>query len=732
MRAYPYFDQQESIANIASGNEELVLTAVANRFIGSHPKLPPVYRTHTTNGFRRGSDYRYEMNLTEKWPELVDGQFVYVWGMLWADQEADSPFSISCYGPANVYVNDIKSFASNLNEDVFPERKSYFRAKLLKGWNHIILEFIKTGTGCGGKFGTGSVKGFPMHILAPTPERAGQEGWVYSEPQNERWTSLPGTAGEAPMPGSWYPDPEWLPEETDRGCFARIFGSRPGFTAFAWSRLEHLSPITSNVKLKGHYRGSCTVLLDGLPVYRSEGSAGELDIEIELTFGVHDLIVQSSCLGNEWGFELILELPSAPESGYSVTRLAKPAAVNGLQGHWLYLGPFEAGSIPEAVDVAHIHPVLEKGAAVCWRADQPDTWVRPYLENPMFGKWNYPLGVTLYGILKTGAALSDSHFTEYAADHIELCSSMNAYSIWDSERFGSPGINHQLTLIDSLDDCGSFGATMLEANKVRKLRGADTAAKRIAQFISEKQDRLPDGALYRVKGTTDFMKNTMWCDDLYMSTPFLAKYYELTGQTSYLDDAAEQFLLYKKRLFIPGLQIMHHVYDYKFDKPNGVPWGRGNGWVLFSLSELLAVMPSEHKRYDQLRAFFRELCEGYVKLQGDAGLWYQVLTDPESYGEASCTSMFMYAFARGVRFGWLEDTERYILSVFRGWKGLTNYCIDKSGNVYGVCRGSGYSYSSLYYKHELTWQLNDTHGIGIVLLAGIETLQLRKYLIGLR
>ncbi|RCW49369.1 hypothetical protein [Paenibacillus prosopidis] len=48
-----------------------------------------------------------------------------------------------------------------------------------------------------------------------------------------------------------------------------------------------------------------------------------------------------------------------------------------------------------------------------------------------------------------------------------------------------------------------------------------------------------------------------------------------------------QFLHYKKRLFIPGLQIMHHVYDYKFDKPNGVPWGRGNGWVLFSLSELL-------------------------------------------------------------------------------------------------------------------------------------------------
>jgi hypothetical protein len=48
--------------------------------------------------------------------------------------------------------------------------------------------------------------------------------------------------------------------------------------------------------------------------------------------------------------------------------------------------------------------------------------------------------------------------------------------------------------------------------------------------------------------------------------------------------------------------------------------------------------------------------------------------------------------------------------------------------VYGVCRGSGYSYSALYYKERLSWLLNDTHGIGIVLLAGIETLRLQAHL----
>lgn len=730
MRAITYIDKQISIASIASGNAELVLSAVANRFIGSHPKLPPVYRTHTTRGFRRGNDYRYHMDLAEKWPELTDGQFVYVWGKLWSDQDSESPFSISCFGPVNVYINESKVFASNLNDDVFPDRKTYFRSKLRQGWNDIVLELVKTGTGCGCLFGSGSVKGFPMHILAPTFDRDGQEGWVYSEPQRERMSVLPGSNESTAEKYAWYPSLEWLPDEADKGSLAKLFGNHPGMTAFAWSKLDNSSPVKRMVRLEGHHHGQLTIYLNGTTLYESEANEGQLEMGMELAFGSHDLVVQSANTGPDWGFELSLAVPQETAVGYLSPQLQLPFAVAGAVGPWLYLGPFEPDRVPNAAEVASIHPALASKAdeGFGWRTNQPDTWVRPYLENAMFGKWNYPLGVTLYGILKTGALLSDSHYTNYASDHIEQCTSIFGYSLWDSRHFGSPGTNHQLAAIDSLDDCGSFGAAMLEAHKTRKLEGAEIAAESIMNYITEEQARLPDGALYRVRGTTDFMQNTMWCDDLYMSTPFLTRYYELTGKASALDDAAEQFLLYKKRLFMPDLKIMHHVYDFKFDKPNGVPWGRGNGWVLFSLSELLAVMPTDHKHYEQLMVFFKDLCEGYVSLQGADGLWHQVLTDKNSYEEASCTSMFMYAFARGVRFGWLGDEETYTTAVFRGWEGLTSHCIDKWGNVYGVCRGSGYSYSSLYYKEELTWQLNDTHGIGIVLLAGIEMLQLHKHI----
>ncbi|MDU0205359.1 glycoside hydrolase family 88 protein [Paenibacillus sp. MAH-36] len=98
----------------------------------------------------------------------------------------------------------------------------------------------------------------------------------------------------------------------------------------------------------------------------------------------------------------------------------------------------------------------------------------------------------------------------------------------------------------------------------------------------------------------------------------------------------------------------------------------------------------------------------------------QVLTDAESYEETSCTAMFIYGFAKGIRHGWLPSPEPYTAAVQLAWQGLTNHSVDELGNVHGVCRGSNFSYSEAYYKHDLLWVENDTHGTGIVMLAGDE------------
>lgn len=56
-------------------------------------------------------------------------------------------------------------------------------------------------------------------------------------------------------------------------------------------------------------------------------------------------------------------------------------------------------------------------------------------------------------------------------------------------------------------------------------------------------------------------------------------------------------------------------------------------------------------------------------------------------------------------------------------RACASQAIDRDGNLYGVCRGSGFSFSRAYYR-TLMWNFNDTHGIGIVMLAGVEYLKL--------
>ncbi|WP_438444515.1 glycoside hydrolase family 88/105 protein [Gorillibacterium sp. sgz5001074] len=721
-----YFESNDSVYSKCRTDVKAVLETIAGRYIGDNPAHPFVNRLFSKNGFTRLHDYRYEMDLTRKWEHMPNGRFVYVWGKLWSDQETELNLGASCFSPVKVWVNGDKVFASNISDEMAPARKNPFRAAVRKGWNDFILQFEKTANGCGGIFGTASYKNFPLHFVMPTPEREGLEGWMYSEPTEVEYAQLAAEAlSERNGLVAWYPETGWDEASLTKGVLSRIFGEDPGRTAFAWTTLSSRSSGRGTVRLEGEHRGSVTLILDGAVLHTAHGS-GSLSVEAEVGFGEHELIVRSVSPGSggDWGFTL------RPAGGEEFA-LTAPVPVRGLKDCWLYLGTFGEGKEPAVAELHKLNRVHDNGrGGTYWRADLPDTWVRPYLENTLFGKWNYPLGVTLYGLMETGASIGRRDYVDYVLRHVDQSASYDEYSLWDGKQYGAAGVNNQLALIDSLDDCGSFGATMLAAMAYGDVDGGRKVAARIAEYISRIQDRRPDGALYRVRGSVDFMQDTLWCDDLYMSVPFLCRYTGLTGDPAYLDDAANQMLLYKKYLYMPEQQIMSHIYDFKTDRQTEVAWGRGNGWVLFSLAELLTVLPIGHGLREELLVFFRELCEGYLRLQGAGGLWHQVLTDPSSYEETSCTSMFLYAFARGIRNGWLEAPASYVQAVIRGWEGMTRTSIDKYGNIYGVCRGSGYSFSGRYYRDDLSWLLNDTHGIGIVMLAGVEVLRLSAYLKG--
>jgi unsaturated rhamnogalacturonyl hydrolase len=727
-----YFDPRESMAGESAGTSiPHVLETMAQRYIGANPPHGPVYRVTRRSPIRKLDNHMYTFPLAGMFPSMREGQLVYAWAKLWSAEGEEFIFHLRPSGPVRLYHNGQQRVGTSPEEESAELPVLKLKVNLVKGWNHFVLELGKNSAGgAGAEFGTGNRKNKPLHFLAPSLEREGEEGWIYTEPLDRPLGRIPGAAEPEAHIHS-----EWLPERQDRDgngesagrntspCpLDSLFGNRPGLTAYAWTRLVNRGLQPARIAVEGTARGPLELEWNGTRVYTSR-EAGNFALELDAAPGSGELVARSTCGKQGWGFTLSLLTPGA--------ELVQPCRVHGWSGNWLYLGPFTPEAVSSITPYLAMDTVAPGIDGPCfWMTGEPGAHVRPFLENELFGRWNYPLGVTLFGLLEASKQLGRSDLADYVARHVEFATSTYAYSLWDREYFGAAGLNNQLSHVDSLDDCGSFGALSILASRLRPIKGVEQAADDIARYIMEEQDRMPDGALYRKAGVSISMRNTMWCDDMYMSVPFLCRYAELSGNPAYVDEAARQLLLYKNYLYMPERQIMSHVFNVSENRQSGTAWGRGNGWVFFSLAVLLSVLPGEHRDYPAVLAFYRELAEGYLRLQGPSGLWHQVLVDHESYEESSCTSMFMYGFALGVRHGWLEEPERYARAVQKGWLGLCSRTIDRHGNLYGVCKGSSWSHSHSYYKHDLGWNLNDTHGIGIVLLAGIEAERMREYLRG--
>lgn len=711
-----YFDDSQSINAYEGTDPQAIISSLAYRYMGQNLKHGLYYRAYTNNGIVRTTDYRYLVDFNKIFPDSKDKECVWAFTKFYSAGKSSFGWDINCFGPMVVYVNGEVAYKSDIFKERYSETSTRVFMDVEEGWNDIRIQFKKTKAGFGGQFGTWIGK-WDMYTLMPTKERDGQEGFVFTElvpddyvPEFEIGMS------EKDFDKKLYPIINWSDDEMKKGQLTRMFGTPNGQYAVGYTKVFADDINNTTHKFTLDTKGETVVYIDKKEVFKTNG--GKETFDAQLPLGTYDVYVKCICGGNDWGYTLECD----------TVEFESAARVKGTDDVWMYIGTF-ANDFEFPFDTASdmLHIVGEP--ATYWRLDAPDTFVRPYNENTLFGRWNYPLGVTMYGLLHTAIAIGSEDIKNYIKDHVQLCIDTLEYALWDKEQYGgATSIHNLLTSIDSLDDCGSFASMMLEVNKYLGLRDVKKVADYVGDYIYNHQSRLEDGTFFRKEMMHHFHNMTMWADDLYMSVPFLVRYSQFTGDQKYLDDAANQFFGFKKRLFMPEEKIMSHVYDFKYDSKTNVPWGRGNGWVVFSMTELLEVLPEDHPKRNDLIEFLNTLCEGYLALQDDEGMWHQVLNDHESYPETSCTSMFIYAFSRGIRFGWLKNPEKYVKAIYKAWKGISKTSVDSNGNVYGVCRGSEFSFIADYYKYELGWNLNDTHGTGIVMLAGIEVIRLNKFL----
>jgi rhamnogalacturonyl hydrolase YesR len=722
-----YFDDGQDIASICGTDTHKILRTIAARYIGQNPPHPFGFHVYHKDGFLCRPDGRFDLTLKEKQKEAKFGEITYLCAKFWKADSGSQPFLLSCYGPVDIYINGKQGYRSTVREDVNVAIQKTVDLNYEAGWNLLVIKCTNTASGYGCIFGTADPRWNWVSFQSPFEERAGQLGFVYSESLEDgkeldsKVISISMDASEETTDITWYPKREWEEGKRSLHSLERIYGIRMGVTACGWSSVKQTIGDHSNVRIRLKSYGMSEVYLDGTKILSSDQNSC---IECDLPYGSHSVLVTCKCTSNEkWGYSLEIVTEEEQPLIFEL-----PCNLQGTKDPWLYLGTLERFDT-DALGTNMLYQLYGVDNKVYWQVDEPNSYVRPVLENQLFGRWNYPLGVTLYGLMATSRILESDEILQYVTAHIRECVSLYEYSVWDAEQYGYPEINNQLVELKMLDDCGSFGSAMLELGDTSLQHFTMPIAEKIANHMTHLQERKQNGAFYR-RCPGHYMENTLWVDDLYMSVPFLCRYYQISGNADHLEDAVNQYVQFKKYLFIPEYKVMSHVYDFKYNTDTKLPWGRGNGWCFFSLSELLAVLPREHERYSQLLEFFTELAEGYLASQGSEGLWHQLLTHPDSYEESSCTAMFVYALCRGVRYGWLKNDilRKAIDAIHKGWEGLTRKSIDRQGNIHGICGGSAYSFTSNYYKNELLWITNDPHGIGIVLLAGIETQKIKAYL----
>jgi rhamnogalacturonyl hydrolase YesR len=273
--------------------------------------------------------------------------------------------------------------------------------------------------------------------------------------------------------------------------------------------------------------------------------------------------------------------------------------------------------------------------------------------------------------------------------------------------------------MSELDDYGAISASMIDLYDKVKRDDYKEYLQNAAKHITEEQERLDDGTLVR-KFPHEM---TLWADDLYMSVPFLVRMGKFSDDKKYWDDAILQVKNFTKYLWDENKELYWHCY-YSDLKRNGVAhWGRCNGWVMMAKVHLLNFLPEDHpERGNMIKNLERQIL-GIAKYQNADGLWHQILDKSDSYLESSCSAMFTYCIARAVNQKWID--ERYGSIAINGWKGLKENKIQLDGQVKDICIGTGIEDNMVFY-YERPARLNEKHGLGAVIDAGIEVIKLKK------
>ena len=337
------------------------------------------------------------------------------------------------------------------------------------------------------------------------------------------------------------------------------------------------------------------------------------------------------------------------------------------------------------------------------------------------GTWAYEEGVLLDGMA------AEWHTTADGADFHYIKAAVDRYIAPDGTITGYKADAH------TLDDI-EMGRAVLLVYRVTHQPKYYKAAKFLHDQLAL-QPRTASGGYWHKQ----IYPNQMWLDGAYMAEPFRAAYAATFQEPEDFDDIAKQLLLMDHHMRDPKTGLLRHGWDESkqmpwADKKTGLSpeaWGRAMGWYAMALVDTLDWMPKDHPERAELIAALNRTMAAVVHYQDPkSGLWWQVMDQggrAGNYFESSASCMFVYALAKGVRMGYLTQSDE--ASARRGWEGIQKQFVTTGPDGLMVLNGTvsvgglgGKPYRSGTYEYYLSEKVvsNDAKGVGAFLMAGSE------------
>ena len=159
-----------------------------------------------------------------------------------------------------------------------------------------------------------------------------------------------------------------------------------------------------------------------------------------------------------------------------------------------------------------------------------------------------------------------------------------------------------------------------------------------------------DEALRRDPGAGVFV------DCLHFDPPFFASLGRIMDDDSWTQLAIQQANGYIRLLQNPTSGLFDHFYLEKTGNSYISGWGRGQGWALLGLLDVIEEVGASGDT-DAIRTAARKLTLIMLKMQNPDGSWYAIVTTQQSGSESSTSAFMAVGFWKAVELGVVSVSE---------------------------------------------------------------------------